>query len=166
MLKYFYNNSVVSLRAFFAKQSFLQRLLRPELARNGLAMTQNSSNAKFLNNKAQVNFAEYALLFVVVVGVMTAMGIYFKRAIQARMRDTRIYMFKTVQDRAPGTYNTLYVEYEPYYVNTLSAVDHSASAVSNIYASPGKASGLFRQTTAETTTVQTLSVTAPPVNAI
>ena len=110
---------------------------------------------------------EYGLLFFLVVGMITTMTIYFKRSMQARIRDARVYMFKSVQNRTAGYYSgNLYVEYEPYYANTTSTVDRGGSENVYLVPTPGLSSGIFRKVFSDTIIVNTRSETAPPVNAI
>ena len=119
------------------------------------------------NNKAQAMMLEYSLIFFLVVGMITAMSLYFKRSMQARIRDARVYMFKTVQNRTAGYYDgNLYVEYEPYYTNTVAMVARSELGNSTLLPSPGKSSGIFRKLFTEETDVTTISITAPPRNAM
>ncbi|HBR15931.1 MAG TPA: hypothetical protein DD723_10425 [Candidatus Omnitrophica bacterium] len=114
---------------------------------------------KFLKNKkAQVVMGEYLLVFFLVVGMMTAMTIYFRRSIQARTRDARNYMIDTVKERTQGYYDgNFYYEYEPYYLSTDSGVERTSSTQSEL----GEG-GVFKQTIDETLSVNTKSETAPP----
>ena len=106
---------------------------------------------------------EYTMLFFLVVGTITGMSIFFKRGVQARMRDARNFMFLTVQNRAQNYYDgNLYAEYEPYYANTQSLVRRSESDNIELLPSPGFSSGIFRKIFLDTTIVNTISVTAPP----
>lgn len=72
-----------------------------------------------LNNKAQATLGEYLVVFFIVVSVMSAMTIYFKRTLQARIFDARNAAFRNVAQKTDGIYNgNFYLEYEPYYTNT------------------------------------------------
>ena len=116
------------------------------------------------NNRAQATFGEYALIFILVIGMMTAMGVYFKRLIQGRLHDARNYTIYTVRDRASGYFNgNLYLEYEPYYSNVASFVSRSSDTQSNLVA--GGVTGIFRENINDKTSLQTYSVTLPPMNA-
>jgi hypothetical protein len=116
------------------------------------------------NNKAQAITSEYVLVLFLVVGMMTAMTIYFKRAIQARIRDARTTMINTVLVRAANHYNgMLFYEYEPYYANTTSAIFRDT--VSETRVLQGKSSGIFNKIIDEQTAVQTMSEIAPPKDA-
>ena len=121
---------------------------------------------QFHSKIAQANFGEYALLFLVILGMILAMGIYLRRALQGRIRDARAYMFRTVILRTPPGINIvgkLWVEYEPYYTNTLAFVTRTSDMQSNILS--GGSSGIFRELTNEYSAVQVISITAPPMNA-
>lgn len=116
------------------------------------------------NKKAQANFAEYAIVFIIIVGMMTGMGVYIRRAIQGKIYDARNTMLKTVFIRTAGYYNNgLYLEYEPYYSNTTSSV--VAELSSNMKLLGGGSSGIYRETVDDVTTRESTSTTAPPINA-
>jgi hypothetical protein len=74
-------------------------------------------------NKGQSILGEYILLFVIIMGMTTAMTVYFKRSIQGRIHDARGYMFSQIRQRTrpQNAYEgVLYFhrEYEPYYKNS------------------------------------------------
>lgn len=104
------------------------------------------------------------LVFFLAVAMITGMTVYFKRALQARIRDARFYMLNEINARA-GTYYTgdLYYEYEPYYANTVSFVARTSKQQSNLL--PGAASGNFIKTFDDITAVRAESETAPPKDA-
>jgi len=113
------------------------------------------------NNRAQAVFGEYLLVFLIVVGFLTAMTIFVKRALQAKVYDARNYMYNTVADRTGDYYNgTVAIEYEPYYLSYNRAVTRGVDNDSNLL--PGATTGIFRKTLDQTTSVQTESETAPP----
>ncbi len=110
--------------------------------------------------------AEYVLVFFVVMGVATAMTIYFKRAIQARVYDARNTMLNMVVQRTKGYYTgNIQIGYEPYYSNTASVVVRSENTRREVLPSPGLPSGIFNKTIDETTAVQTHGETAAPRDA-
>ena len=114
--------------------------------------------------KAQIVMGEYVLVFFVVVGMVTAMTVYFKRAVQARVVGARDKMFNIVLNRTAGYYTgNIYREYEPYYANTESSVARSGDTKTELL--PGLTTGSFRKTLDEVTAVQTRSETAPPRDA-
>ena len=47
---------------------------------------------KIQSNRGQGIMSEYGLIFIIVVGMVTAMTVYVKRVIQARIFDARNYM--------------------------------------------------------------------------
>ena len=89
---------------------------------------------RFKNNKAQANVGEYVIVLFLVVGMATAMSVYFRRGIQGKMRDASRYVGQTLQreavlEDAGGQPQALYQsrgpfysQYEPYYQNTVSNV--------------------------------------------
>lgn len=107
---------------------------------------------------------EYVLVFFIVVGLISAFTIYFKRAVQARMFDARNTMLNIVLNRTQGYYtDSVQLEYEPYYGNTVSMVIRSEDTKINLQ--PGLRTGIFIKTLNEITAVQTQSETAPPRDA-
>lgn len=113
------------------------------------------------NRQAQAVMGEYVLVIFMVLAVIVAMTVYFKRAIQARLHDARDYMVNDVRQRTVGSYSgELYLHYEPYYTNTIATVARDASSTTLIL--PGASSGIFRKVIDETTSVQVNSETAPP----
>lgn len=117
---------------------------------------------KSLRNKnAQAVMGEYVLVIFLVMAVLTAMTIYFKRAVQARIHDARDYMVSEVRVRTAGSFDgNLYKEYEPYYGNTVATVFRSMDDQTMIL--PGASSGIFQKIYNETVAVQVNSETAPP----
>lgn len=115
-------------------------------------------------NKAQAVMGEYVMVFFLVVAMVTAMTIYFRRAVQARMHDARNVMINTVLDRS-GTYFTgnILAGYEPYYANTVSEVWRSEGSETRLL--EGGSSGIFQKDSDESTRVTTQSQTAPPKDA-
>ena len=120
---------------------------------------------KILNNcRAQTTVGEYLLVFFLVTGMITAMTIFFRRTVQARIFDTRNYAFNEVAKRTTGFYDgNLYVEYEPYYTDTMSIVGRDSSMNETLLA--GNTTGIYRKEIEDFTSVKTLSQTAPPKNA-
>jgi hypothetical protein len=116
-------------------------------------------------NKAQVVMSEYVLMFFLAAGMVTAMTIYFKRAVQARMADARNSMINMVANRAGDYYDNGFLqrEYEPYYSSADSMVMRYENAQINLL--PGGSTGIFRKTINETTAALTQSETAPPRDA-
>ena len=118
----------------------------------------------FKTNKAQAVIGEYVLVFFLAIGMVTAMTIYFKRAVQARIHDARDAMLNIVINRSAGYFSDdIQIEYEPYYGNTVSTVVRRENTTTNLL--PGATTGIFRKTSDEVTAVQTRSETAPPKDA-
>ena len=81
-------------------------------------------------NKGQAVMGEYVLTFFLVIGVMTAMTIFLKRAVQARIRDSRQYMDTVVLSETAGVYvaRNYQQQYEPYYLNTVGMVSRNSTS--------------------------------------
>jgi hypothetical protein len=113
------------------------------------------------NRRAQAVMGEYMVVIFLVLAVIVAMAIYFKRAVQARIHDARDYMVSEVRTRTRGDFNgNLYKEYEPYYSNVAALVARDADYTTRIL--PGASSGIFQKIVNETTSMQSISQTAPP----
>lgn len=113
------------------------------------------------NKRAQAVMGEYLLVIFLVISVVVAMTIYFKRAIQARVHDARDYMVGEVRDRTAGEYDgNLYKEYEPYYTNRSTLIARDSTETKRLLG--GATSGIFRKSVNEATSVQSTSETAPP----
>lgn len=113
------------------------------------------------NKQAQVNLTEYVVIIFIVVGVMTVMGTFVKRALQGRLFDARNYAVNVIKERTKGKYNgNIYSGYEPYYLNTVSLIDMGESTTGRL--SKG---GAFAKDYNSLTTRETNSETAPPKDA-
>ena len=69
--------------------------------------------------KAQGISAEYVLMIFVVIAAIITMTTYVRRTIQGRIRDADMLM---VMRAAGASGNAVQIEYEPYYVNSVTAV--------------------------------------------
>ena len=117
------------------------------------------------NNRAQAISSEYVMVFFIVIAVSTAMTIYFKRSIQARMRDARMYMVKEIITRTNGVNfvgNGIWVEYEPYYTHQIAQTDRFASVNTFLLPSLPASSGIFRQNPDIITSTEVFSNVLPP----
>lgn len=113
------------------------------------------------NKRAQALAVEYALVFFVVTGTLVAMTVYFKRGLQARVYDARNVMLQSVLSRTNNEFvSNLYVEYEPYYGNTVSEISTYTRDQSQLLS--GGSSGIFRKTIDQTILAVSASETAPP----
>ncbi len=117
--------------------------------------------------KGQSIAGEYAVLFVIVVTAMIAMGVFIKRSVQARWLDMRKYVVLTANAVVDGYYNgPLYYEYEPYYTNTISDTKRAMMVEQRLIASQtGHPVDIFRRTEDIHVDVVTNSITAPPKDA-
>lgn len=113
------------------------------------------------NRKAQAVMGEYVVVIAMVVAVIVAMTIYFKRSIQSRIHDARDYMVREVRTRTAGDFaGDLYTGYEPYYGNTISQVSRDVDDRTILL--PGGSSGIFIKNYDQTVTMSVNSETAPP----
>ncbi len=114
--------------------------------------------------QGQAIFAEYVLVFFIVVGMMTVMTVYFKRAVQARIRDSRDYMVKEVKTRTAGYYSgNLITQYEPYYTSTNTTINTSSNMTDTLNQQPaGEPVDAFEQTIDEQTIINSVSNVASP----
>ncbi len=67
-------------------------------------------------------FVQYAAVFFIVAGVMTAMSVFIRRAVQARIYAAHHYAYDQINEVfANPAYNfqgNHWAQYEPYYTNT------------------------------------------------
>lgn len=114
------------------------------------------------NNRAQAISAEYVLVFFLVLAILASMGIYFRRAIQARIYDARTTMVRTVRDRVGDHYTgNFYFAYEPYYANTITDTAQASTIRTDIQ--PGGTTGIFTKDYVDDRTLSnSISITAPP----
>ena len=115
------------------------------------------------NRRAQAVMGEYMLVIFLVLAVIVSMTIYFKRLVQARIHDTRDYMFNEVIIRTAGDFDgNLYKEYEPYYTNVASTITSDVDQTTALVPSLPLSSGIYRKVVNEVTSVRSMSETAPP----
>lgn len=115
------------------------------------------------SKKGQAVYGEYVLVFFIVVGAISVMTVYFKRAVQARIYDARNYMVNDIIDRIDYHYDTgLTWEYETYTKDTTATVNSKSNNTSTLEQSPGVSSGIFQMDIDEKTVVEMRSETAPP----
>ena len=122
--------------------------------------------------KGQTIMPEYIIAFFLVMTAMVAMTVYVQRALQARIHDARNYMINDAmaginacgsdcQNASADTFanGQLVKEYEPYYGQTNSIVDHTTT----------ERKGMTPQNTfkqfSETTMVNSTSAQLPPKEA-
>lgn len=114
---------------------------------------------KLRDNRGQGIIVEYALTFFLVVAVVTAMSMYFRRTVQGRVRDSIIYMANSVSQEYPGN---VWVQYEPYYLNTDTRRQFYSEETSYLLPSFPTPSGIFEVNYNQTTTAQSYGEQAPP----
>jgi len=119
---------------------------------------------KLKSKKAQAVSGEYILVFFLVVGMLSAMTLFVRRALQSRVRDTYQYVVNTVVDRTREHYNGAYnFQYEPYYLLTNAFVDRDDTVIYELKG--GGTTGIFKKIVDGHVSAQTFSETAPPINA-
>ena len=120
------------------------------------------------NNKAQVLFGQYVLVFFLIVAAATGMSIYFKRAIQARIHDATLVSARAVIDGVPRELyvGNVYTQYEPYYLNTASDIGQDSLAKEKLFPSVDRHTGIFKKTIDDGTSTKTIGDTAPPRDAV
>ena len=111
-------------------------------------------------NNGQASMSQYVIVIFLAIGAVIAMTTFVQRALQARIRDTKIYMINNVKNLS-GV-NIAY-EYEPYYINTSTVVDRNRNE--EIQLLGGGATGIFRKNINGLTNVSTNSIQAPPKDA-
>lgn len=124
---------------------------------------------RFKNKKAQANVGEYVLVFFLIIGMVTAMTVYVKRSLQARLYDAR-NLIKNMDKISDGTkikttpmLGNIVIAYEPYYtvteMNRVSTVEEKKDL-----SSYGSAKvGFFNKDINEQTSVQSISETVSSV---
>ncbi len=109
------------------------------------------------NNKAQTTLGEYLLVISIVVVSISAMGVYFRRALQARVHDARKAVITEVMNRTEGNFvGDLRYEYEPYYTRSEAIIDANVNQTDMVL------EGIYRKDINDGTTIQAVSETAPP----
>ena len=111
--------------------------------------------------KAQV-LSEYAISLVFVLITLSAMGVYVRRALQARIYAAKKGTFDIVRDAYVGP-GTIAPEYEPYYANVDSLASRGLSEEKNL--SAGGTTGIFKKNFESTTEIDSRSQQAPPSDA-
>ena len=113
------------------------------------------------NKRAQTIINEYVLVFFLAVTAIMLMGVYFKRAVQARVRDARWYIVNEVKQRTRGYYRgNLYYFYEPYYLNREALTDYQTTTQTSLEG--GGTTGIFKKKFSQQRKVTQISETAPP----
>ena len=121
-------------------------------------------NRNITNRKGQAILSEYVMVFFIVMGMITFMTVYFKRAVQAGYFQAQNYMVDTVYDRADTYYiGNFYPQYVPYYTNEIT--DMEISTYSSEHLLGGGSTGIYRKRQDDTTVIRRVSDTAPPINA-
>jgi hypothetical protein len=111
------------------------------------------------NKKGQGMTVQYAMSFFFVVAVVVGMTMYFKRTLQARIRDAAFYMGRTVHNVYDQ--NMAY-QYEPYYLLSSSDRISDSGMIHELLPSFNSDMGIFVDTEAASTVISTFSNQLPP----
>jgi len=126
-----------------------------------------------MNNKGQAVLSEYVMIFFVVIAAAAAMTTFIQRGFEARIHDTRNFMINSVINsgacdanclKAAGAAgNQIPYEYEPYYAQMLSDVQHNEAE--NTGATTGNAQvmgAVYTRSLNEATKIISTSSQLPP----
>jgi hypothetical protein len=118
------------------------------------------------DNKGQGAAVQYSLTFFFILAVVAAMTVYFKRAIQGRIRDATVYMAQTATNEYIGC-GEVTSQYEPYYADTV--IDKVVGSTQSKGLLPSfnasASSGIYVHDENTLTQMQTTSNQAPPKEA-
>ena len=118
-----------------------------------------------LNTRAQV-FAEYAFVIVIIVAVISAMAVYVRRALQARIWDARNSMIQAIANNYNGVANyTILNEYEPYYSQAETEAVNDSGERASLLGGGSTTTGVFLRNSNSTIGAQTNSEQLPPRDA-
>ena len=118
--------------------------------------------SRLQQNRGQTSLSEYVVLLFVVLGAGIAISTYLQRGLQARMRDTNLYMVDTVSAANGKQIN---YQYEPYYASVQAIVDRRQVKESQLFGSGLGSSGIYHQTMDDGVSANSQSEQAPPRNA-
>ena len=114
------------------------------------------------NNRAQ-SLWEYTMLFSLIMAFMIAMGTYFRRGVQARIRSAIVYAARNEVLRQTGGnfIGNLYYGYEPYFLTSDANVVSVANMTTTLSGAWGT-SGIYRAQMNEQRGITSTTITAPP----
>ena len=74
------------------------------------------------NRDGQSLAIQHAIMFFLVTAIIMSMATYFRRAVQSKIRDTRLFMSREVKAEfdSDDYMGVGYFSYEPYYVNQMA----------------------------------------------
>ena len=114
------------------------------------------------NIKGQVIVGEHVIVLFIAIGVASAMTIFFRRAVQAKIKSSRDLMANQIiavgnEGDVVGRY---YIEYEPYYAETEAVTDSFSESKYKL--NVGGVSGAAEKTFNDRRSYTLESATAPP----
>jgi hypothetical protein len=116
------------------------------------------------DKKGQAVASEYMMVIFIVIGMVSAMTVYFRRAVQGKIYAARNmtvnYVLAATNREFAGN---LYVEYEPYYANAESETERASEIVQKLKTDGGAGKSRTKMTISSES--WTNSETAPPKEA-
>ncbi|MBZ0165294.1 MAG: hypothetical protein K8I00_00705 [Candidatus Omnitrophica bacterium] len=130
-------------------------------------MLKQTPKFKLRNKRGQMIASEYVITLFVVVAVISGMSVYFRRAVQGRIRDAHNSVLNIVKERIGTAYagNQVYIQYEPYYRISDDIAVVANNDTRQVLPSYPLSSGLYRLTPNQQTFRSGNTTTLPPVNA-
>lgn len=130
-------------------------------------MLRKTPKIRFTGRKGQMIASEYVITLFIVVAVISGLSVFFRRAVQGRIRDAHNSMLNIVRDRIGAQYagNSVYIQYEPYYRVTDSESTVANNNQKQVLPSYPLSSGLYRSNPNEQSLRISNTTTLPPVNA-
>ena len=107
--------------------------------------------------------SQYVLVFFMAIGAIVAMTTFVQRTLQARIRDSKIYMMRNIKTYGNVSANMAW-EYEPYYANVSTVTSRNRSEETRLLG--GGATGIYRKNVNAFMASETNSQQAPPKDAI
>ncbi len=111
------------------------------------------------NDKGQHTIVEYAVTFFLVVAVVSAMTVYFRRVVQGRIRDTARTMALIVNTANVGNFT---YQYEPYYSQADIFRQTDSTDTRSLVGTLPAPSEIYRTDLDERTTTQSLTEQSSP----
>lgn len=122
------------------------------------------------NKKGQGMTVQYVLTFFLVVALVSAMSVYVRRTLQARIRGARNWMGITVNAVTSNpSYNLVgnyLISYEPYYANQTAVREVDSSEIRQHMGNVPSSPGTFQLDYDHQVTTESTSYQLPPVNAM
>jgi len=123
-----------------------------------------------MNNKGQSILSEYVMIFFVVIAAAVAMTVFVQRGLEARVHDARNFMVDSVvksgacdADCLKAAGGSISHEYEPYYAQMVSDVNHNQADTATAGQGNAQVLGVtYTKNSKDTTKTITTSSQLPP----